>query len=167
MIATLPTIDVNNTETGCCPVFDPIPWDNKTFHFDNLKFVHATTKSFLHMPLNMGKVFSGVMASINAQKANSDHGYLILSHDKNSWQGEHFFLVDTDVEGQEMTSLNGTFMTKVYDGPFKDMPTMMADLEKHIEHEGHIASDYYAFYTTCPKCAKHYGHNYIVLFGRI
>lgn len=27
--------------------------------------------------------------------------------------------------------------------------------------------DYYFYYTTCPKCAKKYGHNYIIAFVEI
>ncbi|MHB8097656.1 MAG: hydrolase [Erysipelotrichaceae bacterium] len=25
----------------------------------------------------------------------------------------------------------------------------------------------FVFYTTCPNCAKVYGHNYVVLFGKL
>ena len=30
-----------------------------------------------------------------------------------------------------------------------------------------LTPDIYAFYTTCPRCAKVHGHNYVVLLARV
>lgn len=163
----LPFIDVNNTETGCCPVFDPEPWNEKTFELDKMLFAKASTKSFLHMPLNMGKVFTHAQASIDAANANLESGYLILSQDKSSWSADHYFRVSKEVPDLESVNISGTFMTKTFDGPFKDVPKFLNETEVWIGDQGHKMKESFIFYTTCPKCAKHYGHNYMVIFGRI
>ena len=33
--------------------------------------------------------------------------------------------------------------------------------------QGKKAGKYYFYYTSCPKCAKKYGHNYIVAFAEV
>lgn len=55
---SLPIIDYSDNETGCCPKFRPENWDEKIFNFDELKFIKASTKSFMHMPINMGSVMT-------------------------------------------------------------------------------------------------------------
>ncbi len=42
-----PKVNMDRSETGCCPRFNPEPWDEQTFVFDNKLFVTADTKSFL------------------------------------------------------------------------------------------------------------------------
>lgn len=163
----LPFIDVTNSETGCCPRFDPTPWDHQTFILDNMRFAKASTRSFLHMPLNLGKVFTKTQSLIDASKANHESGYLILSQDVSNWKAHHYFRVSKDVAGLKMTSLSGTFMTKVFDSDFKNFPKIINEFKDYIKSEGHIMKDFFIFYTTCPNCAKQYGHNYMVFFGRI
>lgn len=163
----LPIIDVNNTETGCCPIFDPAPWDEKTFEFEELLFAKASTRSFMNIPLNLGKVFTKVQDAINAVQANVESGYLILSQDTTRWKADHYFRVSKEVAGLEMVKISGTFMTRVFDAEFKDFPRLIQETENWIRSQGHEMKEFFVFYTTCPKCAKHYGHNYMVLFGKI
>ncbi len=167
ILKKLPIIDVSNTETGCCPVFDPEPWQDKLFDLSEYLFARVETKSFLHMPLNMGKIFSSTMKCIDEAKANTKNGYMILSRDVSAWKTEHYFLVDTDVPSLETTTIQGTFRTKVYDGEFRDIPKYMKEMQETLKIEELQMQDLYVFYTTCPKCAKHYGHNYMVFFAKI
>ncbi len=44
------------TETGCCPRFDPKPWDKKTVVWKNKLFVKNRIKSFFHIPMNIWKI---------------------------------------------------------------------------------------------------------------
>ncbi len=43
----------------------------------------------------------------------------------------------------------------------------MTEFEGLLKKKGYNSNDMMAFYTTCPKCASHYGHNYIVLFSKV
>ena len=76
---SLPIIDYSDNETGCCPKFRPENWDEKIFNFDELKFIKASTKSFMHMPINMGSVMTKTFGAIQGAKAETTEQYLILS----------------------------------------------------------------------------------------
>ena len=72
-----------------------------------------------------------------------------------------------DVPGADMVHLSGDFLTKVFEGPFSDVPKWLDELEQYvIDHGEHVAKIYF-FYTTCPRCAKVYGHNYVVGFAEL
>ena len=53
-----------NSETGCCPRFNPQPWDKKEVTFKDKLFIKDHVTSFLHIPLNFGKVMVRNMESI-------------------------------------------------------------------------------------------------------
>jgi hypothetical protein len=165
----LPTIDMTDNETGCCPRFHPKHWDEKTFIFDDMKFAKATAKSFMYMPLNFSKMMTQAQENIDKAGANDPERYFILSQDDSKWHSSHYFKVVKNVPGMEMKTIKGHFMSKVVAGDFKDMPKMIKDFEKYLDDQDQSLDmkDFYAFYTTCPTCAKHYGVNYMVFFARV
>ncbi len=163
----LPKLDVKNAETGCCPRFDPAPWDDAVFDLNKFTFMGTQTKSFMYVPVNMGSVFTKAMKTIDDAGAVDPDRYLILSRDLSPWKAEHHFLVTKDVPGMPRSDLAGKYYARVYEGPFKDMPRWMADFSAKAAAKGASTGAVYAFYTTCPKCAKAYGKNYVVLFGRL
>ena len=163
----IPKIDMMDNETGCCPRFHPEDWDDRVFTLKNEKFAKASSKSFLYMPLNFGKVMSKSMESITASEALPEDTYLILSRDVSKWRCEHHFMVTKDVENMEMVYLEGDYYTKTFDGPFKMMPEWIKSFKALGDEKGYDFKDILYFYTTCPKCAQHYGHNFVVMFGRV
>ena len=92
--STLPKFNMDNSETGCCPRFDPEPWKNQEFTFTDRLFVRAKTVNFLHIPLNIGSVFTRTLARIQQAGAALRDEYLILSTDTSAWRGEHYFARD-------------------------------------------------------------------------
>ena len=66
-----------------------------------------------------------------------------------------------------MTRMSGEFVTKVFEGPFKDAPKWCTETQEYAKKHGKEAEDIYFFYTTCPKCAKYYGKNYVVAVAQI
>ena len=158
----LPAYDYEDNPTGCCAHFHPEGWDNQTLHLDNKKFVRATTHSLFHIPLDMGKVFQKTFDAIESNHARKPNEFLVMSDDLSAWKAEHLFAVDEDVPGADMVTLTGTFMTKVFEGPYKDIPKWMTQLTEFVEEKGKNALKTYFFFTTCPKCAKYYGQNYVV-----
>ena len=167
MVNDLPKNDPSSSETGCCPRFQPDAWNEKTFVLDNMLFAKTSSLSFLHMPLNMNKVMTAAMKAIRAAGAELPDDYLILSRDSSPWRSDHFFRVTRKVPELERTFLSGTFLTKVFEGPFKQVPQWMKEMEAYAASKGKKADDIYAFYTTCPKCAQTYGKNYVVLFAKV
>ena len=166
LVNETPKVNNDRTETGCCPRFNPEPWDEQTFVFENKMFVKAETKSFLHIPLNIGTVFPRVWQKIEQEQANGDM-FLVLSHDLSAWKEEHYFAVTKDIAGEEMTRLSGTFLTKVFEGPFQNTKKWVKQAEEYVKSKGKRMKKLYFFYTTCPKCAKHFGKNYVVAFIEI
>ena len=83
------------------------------------------------------------------------------------WTGEHFFAVNHDVPGQDMVHLTGDFLTKIFEGPYKDAPKMERDMQRIVSNRGKQVKKTYFFYTTCPKCAKYYGKNYMIAVAEI
>lgn len=167
ILSELPQMNMDTAETGCCPKFEPEKWDGKLFELKDLKMVKTSTKSFFYMPLNMGSVMGKTMNAITQAGADYTDRYLILSQDKSKWSCDHYFLVKSDVPSQEMVNFSGQFIAKVFEGGYGEMPNWIPELEAFIKREGKEMKSMYAFYTTCPKCVKHYGKNYVVLFGEI
>ena len=163
----LPKMNMDTSETGCCPKFNPAGWDEKEISFDNKLFLKAKVKNFMHIPINMGSVFTRTMKNIETADANPKDSYLILSYDCSAWSGEHFFAVTKDVPGEEMTRLSGHYLTKVYEGPFKEARIWVKQMAEYVKNKGKDIKKLYFFYTTCPKCLKHYGKNYVVAFCQV
>ncbi len=162
----IPPYDKADNLTGCCPRFHPEGWENQELRFEQKPFVKASTVSLFHMPLNMGSVYDKTWRAI--QTAHAEGGtFLVLTEDTSPWHAEHYFSVDRDVPGAEMVRMTGTFLTKVFDGPFSDAPKWCDALKKlAVDHNKHAEKLFY-FYTTCPKCSKVYGHNYVVGLAQV
>lgn len=158
----LPKYDQSDKPTGCCPRFTPEGWDGQELHFRDKLFVKARTHSLFHVPLNMGTVFAKTFRAIEGASATSDDNFLVLSRDPSAWIGEHYFAVTREVPGQETVRMSGDFLTKVFEGPYRDAPKWERELEDYVRGQGKTLKRSYFFYTTCPKCAKVYGKNYVV-----
>jgi len=157
-----PENDVSENTTGCCPRFKPEGWDNQRLHFENKKFVRATTRSAMHIPWNMGQVFTRVQEHIEDAGAADLATEIVLSRDTSPWEAEHFFAVTKDIEGEDMTTLSGDFITRVFEGPYRKAKDFSHDMEVAATAMGKTAKRVFFIYTTCPKCAKAYGENYMV-----
>ncbi|MCK8462464.1 hypothetical protein MUY35_01205 [Aliiroseovarius sp. S1339] len=158
----LPAMDMSTNTTGCCPKFNPEGWDGRQLHFEDKPFVRATTRSLLHVPINMGTVFTRVQEHIEDAGAQNPTGYLVLSRDLSSTEAEHLFAVTRDVPDEEMTTLTGDFITRVFEGPYRHAKEWHHVMETAAEAAGQTAKRIFMFYTTCPKCARAYGKNYVI-----
>jgi hypothetical protein len=63
--------------------------------------------------------------------------------------------------------MSGQFFSKVYEGPYKDTGRWCKDFETFAQDRNLSVDKRYMWYTTCPKCAKEYGKNYVVIMGKI
>ena len=163
----LPHYDASDNPTLCCPRFNPEGWDEQELHFKDKLFVKAETKSIFHIPLNMGSVFSKKLGTIEKAQAVDMDQFIVLTHDPSAWRSEHFFSVAKEVPGEEMVHMTGDFMTKVFEGPYKNAPKWEKEMEAFVENKGRQLKKTYFFYTTCPKCAKVYGKNYMVAVAEL
>jgi len=159
-----------NNQTICCPRFDPTLWQERQFTWDNKLFIKDSIPTFLHMPLPL--MVGGVMTKLwnkakNADAAGDIADFICLVYDPSAWKSEFYMSVTKEVPDAENVRLTGTFLTKVFDGPYSAVPKWIKEMDEYLKAKGKQAKKYYFYYTTCPKCAKIYGHNYVVLFAEI
>ena len=153
-------------ETGCCPRFDPGPWQETEVTFEDKLFIKDRVRSFLHIPLNFGKVMKRNTERIEAAGAKPE-STLILVDENSLWGADVLIAVSKEVAAAENVRLSGRFMTKVFEGPFKEIRTWMAQMTSYVAGKGKVIENLLFYYTTCPRCAKVYGKNYVVLFAQI
>ena len=160
--------------TGCCEPFDPKLWQGPSTGSGQVKeivwkekmFVKDHVTSFLHIPLNMGKKVVKNMELI--EKAGAKAPYqLMLTDEKSIWGADIYIDVSKDVPGAQISKLSGTFLTKVFEGPYQNVGKWSQEMKEYVESKGKKLKKMYFSYTTCPKCAKAYGKNYVVLFAQV
>ncbi|MFH1052533.1 MAG: hydrolase [bacterium] len=150
----------------CCPKFEPEPWDDKVFEWDNKKFIKEKVFTLFYMPMNFGNVMKRLDKSIrNAGATMPD--YLCLSDHTSKWNMDIYLAVDGEIDGANNVALSGKYFSKVYEGPFKDTGKWCKDYEAVAKTKGLTIKKWYMWYTTCPKCAKKYGKNYVVVVGEV
>ena len=154
------------SETGCCPRFNPEPWDEKEMTFQDKLFIKDHVRSFLHIPLNFGKVMVKNMERIKEAEALAPEP-LLLSDESSLWGAEVFIAVSKDVPGAEMARISGTFLTKVFEGPYKNAGKWAKEMKAYVKSKAREIKKMYFFYTTCPKCAEFYGKNYTVILAKV
>ena len=159
-------IDPNIKPTGCCEPFDPEPWQEKEITWQDKVFVKDSVKSFLHIPLNFGQKVVKNLALIKKAGAEAPH-QLMLTDEKSMWGSDIYIDVAKEVPGATMAKLSGTYLTKVFEGPYKDAGKWAKEMAEYVKSKGKETKKLYFSYTTCPKCAKAYGKNYVVLFAQV
>lgn len=166
-INELPRYDGSVNTTGCCPKFNPEGWDGQELHLRDLRVVKATTHSAMHVPIDMARVFGRVQKHIDDAGAHQGERFAVLSRDDSAFRSTHLFTVDRDIPGEDMASLSGDFLTKVFEGPYAQAREWHGEMQQAVRDRGREPGEIYFFYTTCPSCAKAYGNNYVVGFGEM
>ncbi len=150
----------------CCPVFDPAPWDGKTHTWEDKRFIRDHVRTFFYIPLNFGTVVTRMTRAVETAGAGMP-GSLCLSDHTSKWNMDLLLAVDREVPGAENMALSGTYMSKAYEGPFKDTGKWCSDFESYARESGRTIRKLYMWYTTCPKCAKKYGKNPVVVLAEV
>jgi hypothetical protein len=165
-LQTQPSAAAPIPSTGCCPPFDPAPWQDRRVVWNDKLFVTDQVRCLFHIPLNMSARVTENQRRIDAVKAIPAQP-LMLMDERSPWASQLYIDVTQPVPGAEMTTLSGTYLTKVYEGPYRDAGKWAADMRQHVEGKQQQLEKLYFGYTTCPRCAKAYGKNYVVLFAKI
>ncbi len=154
-----------NNENCCCPKFNPAPWDEKEITWENKKFAQDHVVSFLHIPLNFGSVLKRISKKMEASNIKSED-MIVMSNDGSLWGMNIFVDAPEDIKDCQMKTLSGTFLTKVFEGPYRDMGKWIKEMQEYVQSKGKEIKRQYYYYTTCPKCAKKYGENYTVILAQ-
>jgi len=152
-------------EEECCPRFDPAPWDGKLLVWENKRFVRDRVKTLFFIPLNFGGVITRLNEKVEKAGATIPDN-LCLSDDTSRWNMDIYLAVDRDIPDAENVTLTGKFLCKVYEGPFSDTGKWCRDFESYAKERDFTVKKWYMWYTTCPKCARNYGKNYVVIIGQ-
>ncbi|MFH0879254.1 MAG: hydrolase [Lentisphaerota bacterium] len=150
----------------CCPQFNPQPWEDKVITWENKRFLKDRVISFLHIPLNFGAVMKRNVGIIEAAGAHSET-MIVLSDENSLWGADVYLEVTKDVPGANMAAISGAFLSKVFEGPYQNMRKWIEEMKAFVAAKGKSFSKFYFYYTTCPKCAKKYGKNYVVILAKI
>ncbi len=150
----------------CCPRFHPEPWDEQEITWEGKKFVKDRVRSVFHIPLNFGSVMIRNMGLIEAADAKPEE-VIVLADENSLWGADVYIDVAKDVPDAQMATISGTFLTKVFEGPYKNIRTWLGEMTDYVKSRGQEVKKFYFYYTTCPKCAKKYGKNYVVLLAQV
>jgi hypothetical protein len=151
----------------CCPEFDAGMFEGKTHTWKDKLFFRDEVRQIMHIPLNMGAVVTRMFAGIEKARAMPDtKDFLMLCYDSSPWKSEIYMTVMKNVPGGKTVKLTGTFLSKVYDGPYSAVPGWIKDMDAYVAGKGKTVKKYYFHYAYCPKCMKKYGHNYVVAFAQ-
>jgi hypothetical protein len=150
----------------CCQEFNPALWDNKFHNWDKKLFVKGNIRQLFHMPLNIGKVYPRMCQAVEAAGAMPPVSeFLGLFYDPSPWKSELHMTVTKEVPGLEKVELSGHFFSRVYEGPYNSVPKWFKAIQEEVKNHGRQCGKVYFHYSYCQKCAKKYGHNYIVAFA--
>ena len=155
----------------CCPTFNTEKWDEKTFIWNQKKFIKVSVPTLFHIPLPpmIGKKATQLMKlAEDSEKLSDDkEEILLLFNDPSAFRSELYLAVTGTVPDAENTTLSGIFMSKVFEGAYNAVPKFMKQMDTYLDRQHKKANDYYVHYAYCPKCAKKEGHNYMILFAKL
>ncbi len=115
----------------CCPRFDPGPWRDQRLTWHDKLFVKDHVTSFLHIPLNFGAVMRRNGAAIDAADA-APPTMIVLSDEKSLWGADVYLEVTREVPGATMATLSGTFLTKVFEGPYRNIRSWIEQMLQFV-----------------------------------
>ncbi len=150
----------------CCPEFDPKAWDDRLHEWNEKHFIRDKVFTFLHIPVNFGAAMRRFDKKVTAAGAGMPD-WLCLSHHTSMWNMDLYLCVDKKVEHAENIMISGKHYSRVFEGPYKDAGKWQKEFAKELKDKNMASSKTYTWYTTCPKCAKKYGKNYVVLFAAL
>ena len=162
---------MENQEKQCCPKFNPEKWDGKTHNWENKPFIKETMPTLFHIPL-----FSMISKKItkmckltedaNKSEANLED-ILMLFRDPSAFKSEIYLSVAGAVPDANNTNISGTFISKVFSGPYRSVPKFIKEMNEYLKTQNKEAKDYYIHYAYCPKCAEKFGDNYMIIFAKV
>ena len=153
-------------ETGCCPRFNPAPWQNKTHKWKNKLFIKGTLFSLFYIPLGMNGFMMKNMELMNKAGAKNPESICIFDY-SSPFSLDLYIATDRSVPGAQMAKLSGNYLSRVYEGDYKETGKWVKDMQSYAKGKGLALKKLLFSYTTCPACAKAYGKNYVVLFAKI
>ncbi len=156
----------DNSETGCCARVDMATWNEREISWHDKLFLKDHVRAVMHIPLNMGSVMARDQKAIEDAAAYPEDP-LWLSDEVSPWGSVMYVAINHPVPGAETVKLSGKFLTKVFEGPYRDVGKWLKEMDAYVSGKGYETTRHLFFYATCPHCAKHFGKNQVVLFSQV
>jgi hydrolase family protein len=153
----------------CCSEFtskDVKKWDKKIINWKNKKFIKGKVFSLFFIPINFGQVMKRMYKNVKISKAKIINNLCLSAH-SSKWNMDVYLAVDKKVKNEENVIISGKFLSKVYEGDYKDTEKWCDDFTKYAKKKKVIINNWFMWYTTCPKCAKKYKKKYTVIIAKI
>ena len=157
-------------EKECCSKFEPSRWDGKTFNWKDKTFIKEFIPTFFHIPFPpmIGWKITKMLKLVEkADVCPAKKDWLVLFYDPRAFKSELYMSTNGRVEGGVNVKISGSFMAKVFDGPYNAIPKFIKKMDKYLDGKGKKALKYYVHYAYCPGCAKKFGKNYMILFAKV
>jgi hypothetical protein len=106
------------------------------------------------------------MKQIEAAGAKADET-VVLSDENSLWGADVYIHVSKEVPNADNVTISGTFLSKVFEGPYQHVHKWIEETKTFVSSRGRDLKKLYCYYTTCPKCAKKYGKNYVVILAQV
>jgi hypothetical protein len=156
----------DQNQTACCPKFNPETLDGHELVFQNRLFIKTHYACAFHIPLGISGAMAKACRLATAAEA-LPKGAFWLCDENSAWGADLYVEVNKEVPGANNVKLNGTYLVKIFEGNYREMPNWLKEMKEFVAQRGEKAESILVYYTTCPKCAKIYGHNYVGLFAKI
>lgn len=154
----------------CCPKFDPTHWDGKVLEWNNKRFIRDQMLTFFYMPLNFARVIWRMNAKVEKSEASIPDRLCLFDH-TSKWSLEVYLAVDREIPCAENVTLSGTFLSRVYEGPYEDTGKWLEDFNTYTTQQGREVKKWYIWYPllypTCATRAKKNVKNYGVILGKL
>ena len=149
-----------------CAGFDPKKWDKKKVTWKGKLFVKDSVFSIFYIPLN----FSGVVKK-NIKKISKANALpintMVLSDEKSMFSCNVYISTKKAIPGAHDVKVSGTFLTRVFEGPYSNMKKWKKEMEEYVKLEKQTLKHMYYYYATCPKSEGSPEKKYVVLFAEI
>lgn len=152
----------------CCEVFHPEQWDNVRHKWKEKLFLKDSVPEIFHIPLpgTYAKAIARMWKTAEVAGAAPDRkDFLLLAHDPSAFKAELYMSVTKEIKGEEVVKLTGEFFSKVYEASYGDVPGCIRKTDTFLASNAIVSKKYYIYFPYCPKCAKKYEHNYIVVLA--
>lgn len=156
----------DNSETGCCAKFDPKLWDERELIWKDKTFLKEHVREFMHVPINFGSAMKRAQATIQKAEAFPEEPFW-LTDEVSPWGSDLYLATDREIPGAQSEKISGTFLTKVFEGPYRKIGSWIQEMNQYLAKKNKPMDKLYFYYANCPKCVKHYGKNYVVLFAQV
>jgi hypothetical protein len=106
--------------------------------------------------------------------------FMILSDCTSPWYSNVYVSVVTaNIEGVTVEKISGDFLAKAFEGDYSNIGKWVKEVEKLLpavresidEKKDSVAkckgAKFYFYYPTCPRCAKKYGKNHVVILASL